>query len=256
VLIMENYELISEWGSIYRDMIDRNRAIKIYHDTPYDYVAEKVRIHSLVFETGLPVPAVYGVKMADENKFALEMDYIAAKPFMREDINREEREKELYIQANLQCKVNAVDANSFGLPKFSKYIEDEIRRTPYLTAPIKTKALDLLSRLDTGKTNLCHGDFHAYNIIFDGEKHWIIDWDSAGTGDPAADACMMYFYEKRFHPDTADIYLQAYCKYSNVAQEDILAWQPVIAAYQVNINTKEERDFILDIIDEWYHTND
>jgi len=35
-----------------------------------------------------------------------------------------------------------------------------------------------------------------------------------------------------------------------------LAWQPVIAAYQVNINTKEERDFILDIIDEWYHKND
>ena len=130
---MDNYELISEWGSIYRDIIDRTRTIKIYHDTPYDYVAEKVRIHSLVFKAGLPVPAVYGVKMAD--------------------------------------------------------------------------------------------------------------------------ACMMYFYEKRFHPDTADIYLQAYCKYSNVRQEDILAWQPVIAAYQVNINTKEERDFILNIINEWYHTN-
>ena len=248
---MENYELVSEWGSIYRN---GNKAIKIYHNTPYDYVAEKVRVHSLAYEAGLPVPVVYGVKKIDENKFALEMDYIKSVPFMSEDISREEREKELNIQANLQCKINAVDAGGLGLPKFSKCLEDEIRRTPYLTEQIKDKVFNLLFKLDTGKTNLCHGDFHAANIVFDGEKHWIIDWDGAAAGDPAADACMMYFYERRFHPDIADIYLQAYCKYStNVKPEDILAWQPVIAAYPVNIKTKEQRDFILDIIKEWYN---
>ena len=87
---MNNYELVSEWGSIYRN---GNKAIKIYHDTPYDYVAEKARIQSLAYQAGLPVPAVYGVKKIDENKIALEMDYIKSVPFMDEGISREEREK-------------------------------------------------------------------------------------------------------------------------------------------------------------------
>ena len=157
--------------------------------------------------------------------------------------------------ANLQCKINAVDASSFGLPKFSDHMAFDIKRTPYLTEQVKINVLELLSRLDTGKTSLCHGDLHPSNILYDGKKHWIIDWDSASTGVPAADACMSYFYEKRFAPSTADTYLNAYCKNSDVKQEDVLAWLPVIAAYQVNIQTKEERDFILSVINEWNQHN-
>lgn len=248
---MENYELISDWAPIYKD---GNKALKIYSfNNSYDYTAEKARIHTLVYNAGLPVPAIYGVRKIDEDNNALEMDYIEDKHFMSDEMTKEERIKALDIMANLQCKINEIDASSFDLLEFSIQLKDEIKITPYLTEQIKDKVFELLSRLDTGKKNLCHGDYHPGNILFDGEKQWIIDWDGASIGDPAADACMTYFYEKRFHPNTADIYLQSYCKYSNVTQEDILAWQPVIAAYQVNINTKEERDFILDIINEWYN---
>ena len=245
---MFNYELVSEWGSIYRN---GNKAIKIYASkTPYDYVVVKARIHSLVYNAGLPVPAIYGVQNIDEDKIALEMAYIEIKPFIYEGISEGEHEKSLNIMANLQCMINAVNADCFGLPKFSKHIESEIKRTPFLSEQIKDKTLDLLSRLDTEKTNLCHGDLHPSNILFDGDKYWVIDWDDASMGDPAADACMTYFYEKRFAPHFADIYLRSYCKNSNVKQEEILAWLPVIAAYQVNINTEDERDFILNIINE------
>ena len=80
MFIIHNYELVSEWGAIYKA---GDKAIKIYsHDTSYYYVMEKARIHSLIYDTGLPVPAVYGVKKIGENKITLEMDYIKSEPFI------------------------------------------------------------------------------------------------------------------------------------------------------------------------------
>lgn len=246
---MENYELISDWREIYRD---GNKALKMYSKkTSYEYVTEMARIHLLAYNAGLPVPAVYGVKNID-GRFALEMDYIKSKPFMNEDTSEDERVKSLKIMAELQCRLNTVNAEDFCLPKFSTSIAEEIKRTSYLTEQIKNKVFDLLFRLDTGKTNFCHGDFHGGNIVFDGEKHWIIDWDGAGVGDPASDACMTYFYEKRYKLHTADIYMQEYCRISKIKQEDFLAWLPIIAAYQVNIKTEDQRDYILSVINECF----
>jgi len=247
---MLNYELISEWGPIYRD---GDKALKVYAPgKPRGYVAEKARVHALVHAAGLPVPAVYGVRKIGARRNALEMAYIKSEPFIYEGMPGEEREKALAVMADLQRRIHAVDAGGFGLPGFSKRIADAIKRTPFLTKQIKGKALDLLLSLDTGKTNLCHGDLHPSNILFDGETHWVIDWDGAAMGEPAADACMTYFYERRFAPRCADLYLQAYCANAGVRREEILAWAPVIAAYQVNIKTKDERDFILKILNEWY----
>ena len=151
----------------------------------------------------------------------------------------------------MQCKINAVDAS--GFPKFSDYIAKEIKSTPYLTEQLKEKAIDLLYRLDTGKTNLCHGDMHSGNILYDGEKYWGIDWEEPSRGDPAADACMTYFYEKRFSKHGwSEIYLRLFCEESKIKQEEVLAWLPVIACYQVNIEHDGQRAFILDIINEYF----
>ena len=256
----ENYELVSEWGNIYRS---GGKAVKIYSaDTPYEYAAKTARIISMLCDAGLPVPAAYGAKKLDGGETALEMDYIDGKPFIYDGMSGGDREKALAVMAELQCRINAVDAGGFGLPKFSDYLAEEIKETPYLSGQIKEKVFALLARLDTGKTNLCHGDLHSHNILYDGEKHWVIDWGGASAGDPAGDACMTYFYQKRsaqqlkekFRKNFSfeEIYLRAYCENSNVTRGEILAWLPVIAAYQVNINTKNERDFILDIIYEWH----
>lgn len=99
-----------------------------------------------------------------------------------------------------------------------------------ISSKYKEKVFELLSRLDNGKTNLCHGDFHPQNILYNEEKHWVIDWGGASRGDPEADACMTYFYEKRSSSHFADTYLHSYCKNSNVKQDKIFAWLPVIAA--------------------------
>jgi hypothetical protein len=53
-------------------------------------------------------------------------------------------------------------------------------------------------------------------------------------------------------PSTADVYMREYCRHAGINHEDFLAWLPVVAAYHVNIKTKDERDYILNVINEWY----
>lgn len=175
---MQGYELVSNYREIY---IKGNKAFKMYsEEKPFEYVTKMARIQSLAYNAGLPVPAVYGLKNFD-GRFALEMDYIEGKHFMDENASEEERITELKIMAKLQCELNAVNSETFNLPSFSTKIAAEIKQTHYLTESVKREVLTLLSRLDTGKTNLCHGDFHSGNVVYDGDKHWIIDWDGAGT---------------------------------------------------------------------------
>lgn len=252
--IMLNYELISDWNTpVYKN---GDRAIKIFpSNTPYSKAMEKARTQSLASEAGLPVPFIYGLQILNDGKIALEMDYIKSIPFpahfMCENVTDDERKKAFEIVADLLRTVNSINANDFNLPKFSQVLTDEINETPFLTNQIKEKVFDLLSRLETGKKNLCHGDLHPGNIVFDGEKYWIVDWDGV-IGDPAADACMTYFYAERWNPQYADAFLRSYCLNSNIKQDKVLDWLPVIAAYQVNIQTEDERNFILEVINKWY----
>jgi len=230
--------------------IKDDKFIKHYFsDTPYEYILENAKIQKFLFDSGLPVPEVYDVRKINENETVLETTYIKSKPLPddKTDINAWIKNKKEMIK--LQCMIHKIDADNFT--RYSDYIKKEINETPYLTKQIKEKAVDLLYRLDTGKTNLCHGDFHPGNILYDGEKYWVIDWEEPSRGDPAADACMTYFYEKRFsQPGWSEIYLDLFCEESKIKREEVLAWLPVIAAYQVNINDKKQREFILDIINE------
>jgi len=113
-----------------------------------------------------------------------------------------------------------------------------------------------MKSLDKGRTSLCHGDIHPYNIMYGGEKFWIIDWEDASKGDPAADACMAYFYSVRWaakgNNRSDEQYLRIFCEESGIPREDVLAWLPVIAGVQVNINDDEDRAFISKFIDDWY----
>jgi len=246
---MKNYERISTWGSVYRD---GDKALKIFTSVPYKKVAERARIQAFAHDAGLPVPAVYGVRRLGLTKLAMEMAYIESKPFLTDGMGEAETQAAVQAMARLHSLVGFVDASE--LPRFSEHIAREITRSPHLAAPVKGKLLALLRGMDTGKAQLCHGDMHPGNVLFDGETHWIIDWSPSCSsgGDPAADACNTYLYQLRFMPRHAEAYLQAFCAAAGVPREGVLAWLPVIAAYQVNIKDDEERAFILAIIDDWY----
>ena len=239
---------------------DGNKLIKIYLSDSYEYVEQAYQRQKFIYDAGLPVPAVFGIKKLNETETALEMEYIDGKPLvsMYEGKGENMLTEAMRVMVKLQCRMNAVDASD--LPDLTDFYAREINTTPYLTEQIKETLLALMKSLDKGKTNLCHGDIHPHNIMYNGDKYWIIDWEDACKGDPAADACMSYFYSLRWSAkdkkDSAEQYLRLFCEESGIPREDVLAWLPVIAGVQVNINDEEDRAFISRFIDEWYEQTD
>jgi thiamine kinase-like enzyme len=152
--------------------------------------------------------------------------------------------------AELHSQIGKIDAPH--LPDYTDYLSYEITRSQYLSDGIKEKALTQIDELDKGMTCLIHGDIHVFNILFDGDKHYIIDWNGSSKGDPAADGCMTYFYEYRYNKKYAEYYLYCFCEASQIPRENVLKWLPVIMPVQVNIKTEDERNYILSCIDEWY----
>ena len=239
---------------------DGDKLIKIYLSDTYEYVERAYQRQKFVYDAGLSVPAVINIKKINDKETALEMEYIDGKPlvYMYKDKGEEALIKAMRVMVKLQCQMNAIDAS--GLPDLTDFYSHEITMTPYLTPELKKATIAYMKNLDKGKTNLCHGDIHSYNIMYNGDKYWIIDWEDASKGDPAADACMSYFYFMRWaakdNNKSDEQYLQLFCEESGIAQEDILAWLPVIACVQVNIDDVEDREFISNFINQWHKEHD
>lgn len=59
------------------------------------------------------------------------------------------------------------------------------------------------------KYSLAHNDLHFGNILHDGSRFWIIDWDNAGLSDPMFDlACYINFFI--FDANTESAFVRAY----------------------------------------------
>jgi len=232
---------------IYRD---GNTAIKLYENAPFDEADSEADRQRFAYSAGLPVPAVYGVRRFENNAVALDMEYIDGKPIMQPGMDRDKRNNAIRTLIKLQHEVHKVHAS--GLPKMHDRLNWKINTEQHLDEHQKNKLLSLLSSLDSNSDFLCHGDFHPLNILFDGSKHWIIDWMDATAGNPLADACRTYLIFKQYMSRSAGIYLKAFCKETNSKQDDVLAWLPIVAAARLNENMdNKSKLWLLDLVREF-----
>ncbi len=211
--------------TVYRD---GDVAVKLYVDTPFDWIEHEAKVQSFARDAGLSVPAVLGVRRISEREIALDMAYVGGNPLIRPGMDKDERREAIRTLAALQCGIHQIDAD--GLPKQVDQLARRIQSVQGLDDQRKDALLALLRRLDDGSRNLCHGDFHPLNVLFDGVQHSIIDWVDATGGNPLADACRTYLIFKQHITRSAGTYLQMFCKQSGAKQEDVLAWLPIIAA--------------------------
>jgi len=247
---MLDLEIVGQGATtqVYRDGVV---AIKLYMTALSDEAFKEAELQSFAYNAGLPVPAVFGVRKLDGNITALDMEYINGQPLMHPGMDKDERKNAIYTLVKLQHEVHKIHA--YGLPKQTDRIAWKIKHTQLLDEPLQDKLLSLLIQLDAGSEWLCHGDFHPLNILFDNNKHWIIDWVDATAGNPLADACRTYLIFKQHMSRSAGVYLREFCKETSSKQNAVLIWQPIIAAARLRENMDyKSRLWLLALVNEWY----
>jgi aminoglycoside phosphotransferase (APT) family kinase protein len=100
---------------------------------------------------------------------------------------------------------------------------------------------------------LCHGDYHAFNLILNEDHVTIIDWVDASAGDIKADVYRTYLLYTQFSMDLADLYLRLYCDRSGIRQDEILLWAPIIAAGRLSENVSSEKESrLIELVNKYY----
>ena len=198
-----------------------------------------------VEETGLNIPRVLGVNMVD-GKWAIVSEFIQGKTLAQLMVEEEDEDKKaeyLELFVNLQLEMH-----SKTCPMLNK-LKDKMNRKISQSQLDATTRYDLHTRLEgmPKHNKLCHGDFNPSNIIIaeDGTPY-ILDWSHATQGNASADAARTYLlFCLSGDTETAQKYLDLFCKKSDTARQYVQKWMPIVAASQSVKGNADEREFLL-----------
>lgn len=238
---LENIVCVRKDKTIYRD---GDKTVKLFNEEFHkaDVLNEALN-HARVEETGLNIPKLYGVTTF-EGKWAIILEYIEGKTLaelMEENPDKKAEYIELLvdIQLEMHSKTNAM------LPK----LKDKMNRKISATDLDATTRYELHTRLEgmPKHKKVCHGDFNPSNIVItpDGVPY-IIDWAHATQGNASADAARTYLlFCLENDKESAEKYLDAFCKKSDTAKQYVQKWMPIVAASQSVKGNADEREFLL-----------
>lgn len=242
---MQNLTLIGEGATakIYRR---GDHALKLYPHTSMEAIKQEARMQEFACRAGLPVPRIHGISQVPKG-ILLEMDLIQGEPLIQPKMTRAKLRTAFTRMIELRMRMHSISAES--LPHQSERLRSKIERQNILDETRKYEVLSLLNEL-TGSCNsnglLCHGDFHALNLLDDGHQIWIIDWVDASCGYPLADVCRSYLIFWQYAKPLAELYLQSYAEAARVSTDAILRWLPIIATARLaeNLSKKEIKPLI------------
>jgi Ser/Thr protein kinase RdoA (MazF antagonist) len=126
-----------------------------------------------------------------------------------------------------------------GLPAHKRLLAKKIAGVEALDEDARRRLLALLAALPTGRS-LCHGDFHAANVLATAHGPVVIDWVDASLGSPLADLARSWLIT-RFVGKGGALYraycrllgafmLRAYRRGMSIDRAEFEQWQLVCAA--------------------------
>lgn len=227
--------------TIYRD---GDKCIKVFHEgySKADILNEALN-QARIEETGIHIPKVLAVTMID-GKWAIVSEYIKGDTLanlMEKDPDKKDEYLELFV--NLQLAVQAETC-----PMLNK-LKDKMNQKISLADLDATTRYDLHTRLEgmPKHNKVCHGDFNPSNIVIaeDGTPY-ILDWSHVTQGNASADAARTYLlFWLEGDMESAEKYLDLFCKKSDTAKQYVQKWMPIVAASQSVKGNEHEREFLL-----------
>lgn len=192
-----------------------------------------------VEETGLHIPRLLEVLMID-GKWAIRTEFIEGRT-LQQMMEEQPQNMEEYLEqfVALQMEVHTKES-----PLLSK-LKDKMNRKISESAFDATTRYELHTRLESMPKHkkVCHGDFNPSNIIVTPEGvPYILDWSHATQGNASADVARTYLlFCLAGAQETADRYLNLFCKKTDTAKQYIQSWMPIVAASQSVKGNADER---------------
>ncbi len=226
---------------IYRD---GDICIKVF-DTDYSKadVLNEALNQARIEETGLNIPKILEVMTVD-GKWAIVTEFIEGKTLAQlMEENPDKKDEYLELLVDLQLEVHTKTS-----PLLNK-LKDKMNRKISETNLDATTRYELHTRLEgmPKHKKVCHGDFNPSNIIItDDGKAYILDWAHATQGNASADAARTYLlFCLDGDVETANKYLDLFCKKSDTAKQYVQKWMPIVAASQSVKGHEHEHEFLM-----------
>ncbi len=244
---MENGKLIVEraYKKVYQC---DNSIVKVFNeDHPKSNVFNEALNTVRIEETGLDIPKLKEVTQID-GKWSLVIEYKNGKTL--EEMMKVDRDNiKKYMEDFVDLQLQIHSKTSPSLNKLKDKLSVQINELKDLDA---TQRYELLTRLESMPKHkkVCHGDFNPSNVIVEKNgKMTVVDWAHATQGNASADAAMTYLLFALKDQETAELYLDLFCKKSDTAKQYVRQWLPIVAAAQLTKENELEKEFLMKWID-------
>jgi len=206
--------------------------IKVFRNFLPDTEAEKeVHKQRVAYALLGNVPEVKEVGRT-EGRQMIRMAYVEGQT-LGEDLlsNPDIAEELLLISVREQIRIQSHPVE--GIEQMKEKLARQINEANGIEETCRINLLDKMSNMPMGN-QLCHGDFHLFNVIQTEKRCMILDWVDAAAGSPEADACRSYLLYLSYDRQIAQKYLDLYCSKSGVEKASVLDWKPILAAARLS----------------------
>lgn len=237
-----------------------HQVLKLFYAwAPRSSVHYEAQIARAICAAGLPVPQV-GELVEIEGRLGLEYQKLSG-PAMGQmllvrpwTILRAARQL-----AELHVTIHAVRGVK-NIPSQHERLRYKIEAAQGLPEQLKTAALTALAGMPTGQ-QLCHGDFHPWNVLMTDAGAIVIDWVDATCGSPPADVARTAVLIEGSRQSSNNIgeklaagwfwraYVRHYFDLRPGGQDEYRRWWPLVAAGRMSEDIPEQAAWLQDQVE-------